>query len=148
MEIEAQSNTPPWTKKLFDYEFDNRVGRVWGARVGGELVAFLVAHFILDEVHILNFGVRRSMRGQGVGRALISHILQETFDESARWATLEVRKSNRVARTLYESLGFSEVAVREKYYSDDGEDAIVMGLNIQHFISQHVDGGLARVAGR
>lgn len=140
VEIEAQSNTPPWTKKLFDYEFDNEVGRIWGARLGGDLVGFLVAHFVLDEVHILNFGVRRSLRGQGIGRALISHVLRETFDESARWSTLEVRKSNRAARALYESLGFSEIAIREKYYSDDLEDAVVMGLNLQHFISQHEEG--------
>lgn len=136
VEIEAESNTPPWSEELFKAEFQNRVGIVYGARVGGKLVGFLVAHFILDEFHILNFGVRKDFRGNGIGRALISQVLREMHSESARWATLEVRKSNLIARGLYESLGFSETGIRERYYPDDNEDGVVMSLNIQQFVME------------
>ena len=40
--------------------------------------------------------------------------------------TLEVRRSNAGAITLYESFGFRSAGVRRRYYADNGEDAIVM----------------------
>ncbi|HTG42464.1 MAG TPA: hypothetical protein VK697_12715, partial [Methylomirabilota bacterium] len=43
-----------------------------------------------------------------------------------RQATLEVRLSNKAARHLYEKFGFRPVGVRPRYYSDDGEDALIM----------------------
>lgn len=48
-----------------------------------------------------------------------------------RYATLEVRRSNMGAIRLYEKLGFRSVGIRRGYYSDTGEDAIVMMLNIK-----------------
>ena len=44
----------------------------------------------------------------------------------ARWLTLEVRKSNAVAQALYLKYTFKEMGVRRRYYSDNGEDALVM----------------------
>jgi len=43
---------------------------------------------------------------------------------------LEVRKSNLPAQKLYEALGFSITGIRKGYYSDDGEDALAMTLEI------------------
>jgi ribosomal-protein-alanine N-acetyltransferase len=39
---------------------------------------------------------------------------------------LEVRLSNKGAQLLYRKFGFKPIAIRQKYYSDNGEDAIVM----------------------
>jgi ribosomal-protein-alanine N-acetyltransferase len=44
----------------------------------------------------------------------------------ARNATLEVRLSNVAARRLYERFGFRPVGVRPRYYTDNGEDALIM----------------------
>jgi ribosomal-protein-alanine N-acetyltransferase len=44
--------------------------------------------------------------------------------------TLEVRKSNLAAQKLYESMGFLTTGVRKGYYSDDGEDALAMTLEL------------------
>ncbi len=40
--------------------------------------------------------------------------------------TLEVRKSNLGAQTLYRKYGFKDIGIRKAYYSDNREDAIVM----------------------
>ncbi len=40
--------------------------------------------------------------------------------------TLEVRRTNAGAITLYESFGFRSAGVRRRYYQDNGEDAIIM----------------------
>ena len=48
------------------------------------------------------------------------------MDRHAREATLEVRLSNLAARRLYEKYGFRPVGIRPRYYSDNGEDALIM----------------------
>ena len=45
--------------------------------------------------------------------------------------TLEVRRSNDAARSLYAGFGFRQIGVRQRYYSDNGEDAIVMQLALR-----------------
>lgn len=132
--IEAESNRPPWSEQLILQEFSHQHARVLGARLGGKLVGFLICHVVQDEAHIMNFGVAATARGQGVGRAILADLIRELHTEAVRWITLEVRRSNFVARKLYESTGFEEVGVRPKYYSDNQEDALVLKLNIGHFV--------------
>jgi ribosomal-protein-alanine N-acetyltransferase len=136
--IESESNTPPWSEKLFSKEFDNPHSFVFGARFRGVLVGFLVAHVITDEAHIVNFGVRASERGKNFGKTLLKEALTDLYWRGVRWVTLEVRRSNAVARGLYESLGFYEVGVRESYYFNNLEDAIVMSLNIRQFMDEQL----------
>lgn len=133
--IENVSNRPPWPADLFRGEFKYSYSYTYGARAGGELVAFLVAHHVLDELHILNFGVKPELRGKGIGKKLLAAVLHEFFRKSARWATLEVRRSNDVAKSLYDKFGFFEVGIREKYYTDDGEDGLVLRLDMDSFVS-------------
>ncbi len=47
-------------------------------------------------------------------------------DLDARVVTLEVRLSNAPARALYQRFGFRPVGIRPRYYSDNGEDALIM----------------------
>ena len=44
----------------------------------------------------------------------------------ARISTLEVRRSNVPAITLYLAIGYRQVGVRPNYYAEEREDAIVM----------------------
>lgn len=135
--IENVSNRPPWPAELFKSEFKYSYAHLYGARAGGELIAFLSAHHVLDELHILNFGVKPEVRGQGVGKKLLAAVIHEFYKKSARWATLEVRKSNSVARALYDKFGFFEVGIREKYYTDDQEDGLVLRLDMESFVASH-----------
>ena len=130
-EIEQECNRPPWDEALFAKEFKNHHAFIYGVRTSGQLVGFLVCHIVMDEAHIVNFGVRESFRGKGLGRALISEVLNELNAEAVRWVTLEVRQSNQPALYLYKSLGFYEAGLRAKYYSDNGEDALLMRANLQ-----------------
>ena len=51
-------------------------------------------------------------------------------ERGARLATLEVRRSNAPAIALYRSLGYRQVGVRPRYYAEEGEDAIVMDMEL------------------
>jgi ribosomal-protein-alanine N-acetyltransferase len=84
------------------------------------------------EAHILNVCIRADLRGQGVGRRLLTWLLDEARAAGHGWAFLEVRPSNRPAILLYESLGFVPVGLRRGYYQAVGgrEDAIVYRLDL------------------
>lgn len=133
-EIERESNSPPWSERLFANEFQNECALIFGARLEGEIVGFLICHAVVDEAHVVNFAIASNYRKRGIGYALISHVLRDLHLRGVRWVTLEVRKSNQAARALYDELGFAEVGVRAGYYPDNQEDAIVMSLNIRQFI--------------
>jgi [ribosomal protein S18]-alanine N-acetyltransferase len=84
------------------------------------------------EAHILNVCVRADLRGQGIGRGLLTWLLDEARAAGQGWVFLEVRPSNRPAILLYESLGFASVGLRRGYYQAVGgrEDAIVYRLDL------------------
>ena len=57
---------------------------------------------------------------------LIEFMLESTEAEGIVSHTLEVRESNKAAIRLYEKYDFKETGVRRNYYSDNGEDAVIM----------------------
>ncbi len=81
---------------------------------------------MVDEAHITTFAVHPAWRRQRIGERLLLAFLDVAVDRSAHEATLEVRLSNLPARKLYEKYGFRPVGLRPRYYSDDGEDALIM----------------------
>ena len=48
------------------------------------------------------------------------------------YLTLEVRASNLVAQTLYQSLEFQALAIRKRYYTDNQEDAVIMRVDFDN----------------
>jgi ribosomal-protein-alanine N-acetyltransferase len=81
---------------------------------------------MVDEAHITTFAVLPAWRRQGVGARLLIELLDMAVGMGASVATLEVRLSNRAARSLYERFGFHPVGLRPRYYSDNHEDALIM----------------------
>jgi len=81
-------------------------------------------------VHLLDLAVDEASRRRGVGRELVARVLGEARESGARLVLLEVRRSNAAAIALYRSAGFTENGVRRGYYSDNGEDALEMSLEL------------------
>jgi len=95
-------------------------------RIGDEIVAYGGMWVMVDEAHITTFAVHPRWRRRGIGERLLLALLDLAIDRRAREATLEVRLSNLAARRLYEKYGFRPAGIRPRYYSDDGEDALIM----------------------
>jgi len=123
--IEETSFISPWTRASFLNELRSSHSQLTVAERQGKIVGYLCCWYVADEVHILNVAVHSDSRRQGVGEHLLEHALIIGRQHAARSANLEVRRSNIAAIALYEKFGFSEVAVRRRYYSD-GEDALLM----------------------
>ena len=49
---------------------------------------------------------------------------------------LEVRSSNHAARKLYENFGFAVQGVRRNYYTETGEDAVIMSADLKRAVAQ------------
>ncbi|MFO8071092.1 MAG: ribosomal protein S18-alanine N-acetyltransferase [Polyangia bacterium] len=128
MEIERACFGSPWPRQAMRDEISRF--RIWSraevALLDGEIGGFSVYWVVASELHLLDLAVAPRFRRRGVARALIAHMLQR--EDGIDLVVLEVRRSNFAARGLYRSFGFAELGVRERYYADDGEDAIVMGL--------------------
>ena len=92
----------------------------------GDIIGFAGVWVVIDEGHITNIAVRKDYRGQGIGRLLTAGLMQYAANLGVTYMTLEVRRSNETAQSLYRSLGFIQVGVRKKYYEDNGEDALFM----------------------
>ena len=126
-EIEQLSFRTPWPAYAFEQELKgNRLARYLVARAGDRVVGFAGVWLMVDEAHITTFGVHPDWRRQGVGRQLLLNLAELSIAIGARRMTLEVRASNEVAQALYRSFGFDVAGRRPAYYTDDGEDALVM----------------------
>jgi len=94
------------------------------------VVGYAVMMSVLDEAHLLNISIAGERQGQGLGRALLNHLIDTARRYGATMMFLEVRPSNKNAIALYESIGFNEFSIRKGYYPahNGREDAILMGL--------------------
>ena len=125
--IERRSFTTPWPENAYLEELTrNRMARYVVAKVGDEIVGYAGLWMIVDEGHITTFGVDPSWRRRGIGQRVLLYVTDMSRELGATRMTLEVRVSNTAAQALYGKFGFVETGRRPGYYSDDGEDALVM----------------------
>jgi [ribosomal protein S18]-alanine N-acetyltransferase len=90
------------------------------------IVGYAGIWVMTDEAHVTTIASHPNVRGQGVGEFLLVALTHRGMEIGARWMTLEVRASNTIAQNLYRKYTFKEMGVRRRYYSDNGEDALVM----------------------
>jgi [ribosomal protein S18]-alanine N-acetyltransferase len=126
-DIERSSFPVPWPPYAFRQELEsNRLAHYLVVRVDGEIVAYGGVWLMVDEAHVTTFAVRPEWRRRGIGGRLMLELLAFAKGVGASVATLEVRLTNVAARNLYQRFGFRPVGVRPRYYSDNGEDALIM----------------------
>jgi len=126
--IESASFSNPWTRDMFLRELAN-AGVSYGYVLrgpDGRASAFCTLWVVVDEVHINNLAVDPAWRGHGLGQALLEFILRLWSDLGAERATLEVRRSNEAAMSLYAKLGFTVAGIRRDYYTEPVEDALIL----------------------
>jgi ribosomal-protein-alanine N-acetyltransferase len=125
--IERASFAAPWPPDAYRNELStNRLASYVVARADDLVVGFAGIWVMVDEAHVTTFAVDPRWRRRGVGERLLLALLDLSVTRRAREATLEVRLSNMPARRLYEKYGFRPVGIRPRYYSDNGEDALIM----------------------
>ena len=127
-EVESESFTNPWTREMYASELRNRsVCHILVVRTEERpVVGFCAFWLVCDEIHINNLAIHPTLRGCGIGTALVQDVLARAEALGADRATLEVRESNGDARRLYERLGFYLAGTRRSYYTNPVEDALIL----------------------
>lgn len=122
----------PWQPSVYQTELNNRAATYLVARIGRETVGYGGAWTIADETHLTTLAVDPRYRGKRIGERLLLCLMEEAVMRRASHATLEVRESNCPAQSLYRKYGFRNAAIRKSYYTDTGENAIVMWADAIH----------------
>ncbi|HEY3315918.1 MAG TPA: ribosomal protein S18-alanine N-acetyltransferase [Bacillota bacterium] len=127
MEVERASFSSPWSRQAFVRELtDNVYAHYIVARVSARVMGYAGMWLVMGEAHVTNIAIHPDFRGRGFGERLLRRLMEEAVTGHANRMTLEVRKTNQVARRLYDKLGFSAQGLRKRYYTDTNEDAIIM----------------------
>lgn len=132
MAIEEASFPTPWSRSLFEGEIARSFSDALVAvsAESGEILGYSVCWTVADEAHLLNIAVTPESRGIGVGRALLGECIRRGAKAGATLIHLEVRAGNREALRLYARHGFSFQGIRRGYYTDTGEDAILLSRDL------------------
>ncbi|MFZ5944414.1 MAG: ribosomal protein S18-alanine N-acetyltransferase [Bacillota bacterium] len=138
VEIENVSFTTPWSSYAFSCEvLDNNFAVyfvVTPDQDRDKVIGYGGMWIILDEAHITNIAIAPPYRGRRYGEILMLKLIEKAILRGAERITLEVRKSNKSAQTLYERLGFKEAGLRKGYYVDNNEDAVIMWKSLREGI--------------
>jgi ribosomal-protein-alanine N-acetyltransferase len=127
----------PSNPAIGDNGLRGRISRLFGGRhdepvtpaLESELrsiVGYAGLWLMTDEAHITTIAVDPDYQGNGLGELLLVALIDRAQQIGAHWLTLEVRVTNKVAQALYAKYTFKEMGLRRRYYSDNGEDALVM----------------------
>lgn len=125
-ELEKECFSSPWSEEGLKSELTNEFARFFVAVSDGEIAGYIGAHNVLGEVYITNVAVFKAFRRQGIAKKLIAFLLETAKNENAEFVTLEVRKSNFHAISLYEKMGFKAVGERKDFYEKPRENAVLM----------------------
>lgn len=85
----------------------------------------------VNQSEVQTIAVSQTARGQGLGRDLMTHLIDESRRANCLEMFLEVRADNTVAQKLYEKLGFEQIDIRKRYYQPDNVDAHVLRLTLE-----------------
>ncbi len=124
-DLEKECFSEPWSENSLREELSNETARFYVLRDSENLLGYIGANNICNEVYITNVAVNSKYRGNGYGKILVNHLIKQSELERAFFITLEVRKSNENAILLYEKCGFKNVGERKNFYSKPTEDAII-----------------------
>jgi [ribosomal protein S18]-alanine N-acetyltransferase len=131
LEIEKASFKYPWSRRFFLEEVQVECARAVVAEIADRVIGYVLFWLLPDDVDVHNIAVHPDYRRRAIGRSLLEYVVAAAQQRSSAHVTLEVRKSNEAAQQLYKSLGFAITGERRGYYSDDGEDALTMALNLR-----------------
>ena len=126
-EVERCCFPKPWSLDVIRHDIsENGKARYYVAIDAGHVVGYMSVWALDYEGFINNIAVIPGHRRKHIASMLIEAMLEATEAEGIVSHTLEVRKSNKAARRLYGNFDFKETSIRSHYYSDNGEDAIIM----------------------
>lgn len=124
-ELEKKCFSQPWPFESFVNILSNDHAAYFTLYTDGIFSGYIGMYDLIDEVSVINIAVDPLYRGKGFGRLLMEAAEKFAIQRNCPRITLEVRKSNTTARSLYESVGYTQYSMIKDYYTDPKEDAVL-----------------------
>ena len=132
MAIEEVSFPTPWSRGMFIEDFPRDFSdTLVAAGTEDEVLGYSVCWTTAGESHLLNIAVHPAWRGRGIARALLTECIRRAARAGSSVIFLEVRAENEAAQRLYRSMGFTFRGIRKGYYTDTGEDAVILDREVR-----------------
>ncbi|GGF28367.1 putative ribosomal-protein-alanine acetyltransferase [Halobacillus andaensis] len=133
MVVEHATFAVPWTEETFRKEVngENPYAHYYVIEDQGEVFGYCGVWLIIDEAHVTNIAIHPDHRGKKYGEQLFRYSFEQVIEMGAIQLSLEVRVSNTAAQHLYRKFGLVPGGIRKNYYTDNGEDALVMWVGLK-----------------
>ncbi|MDK4696553.1 ribosomal protein S18-alanine N-acetyltransferase [Kingella negevensis] len=124
--LDVATNSSAWSPVWWQATLTSRHDTVLVATNDNDsIVGFIAWQHVTDEWELHLIATQPEYRKQGIASTLLQKMFQAATKHNASRILLEVRLSNQNAQQLYTQQGFSQIAVRPRYYRD-GEDGVIM----------------------
>lgn len=130
-EMEHQLFFDAWSEKSILETLSQPNSICLMAEKAGRAAGYILAYRAADEAEIARIAVAKELQRQGVARALLDDFESVCRAQEINKLLLDVRSGNMAARALYEKSGFQEDGIRQRFYRDPEEDAVLMSKAIR-----------------
>lgn len=125
-EIEKNCFSKPWSQKAIEAELNNENAYFYVLIFENNIIGYGGMHIAIDECYIANIAVLPDFQRKGFGKLITSYLISKAINLNCEFISLEVRPSNTIAISMYNSLGFEEVGRRRNFYTSPTEDGLIM----------------------
>lgn len=130
LEKRAYGGKTPWMAEIFRKELQKRDSLYLTVYQEETLIAVIGMHLSEIDAHVTNITVDPKWQKKGLGTCLMKLMIDYAQQNGCQLVSLEVRADNKVAKKLYQKLGFTVNFVRPNYYQDVHKDGLNMVLHL------------------
>lgn len=123
--VEKECFASPWSEKSLSEELENGNAYFFVADINGEIAGYMGTISVFGECSVTNVAVKEKYRNKGIASSLLQRAILNSVFLDDEFITLEVRKSNTPAISLYEKFGFRKMGERKNFYRSPTEDAYI-----------------------
>ena len=129
-EMEQQIFSDSWSEKSVLETVQQKQSVCFAAEKAGHLLGYLLAYHAADEAEIARIAVQKEARRQGAAGKLMQALEHYCEQHKMEKLLLDVRESNEAARSFYTKNGFVEDGIRQGFYVNPSEDAVLMSRQL------------------
>ena len=129
-EMEQQIFSDPWSEKSVMETVQQKQSVCFAAEKAGHLLGYLLVYHAADEAEIARIAVQKEARRQGAAGKLMQALEHYCEEHKMEKLLLDVRESNEAARSFYTKNGFVEDGIRQGFYVNPSEDAVLMSRQL------------------
>jgi ribosomal-protein-alanine N-acetyltransferase len=127
--LEKDNFSDAWSEKSLEDTFEYDYNHLLVEKRDGKVVGYVIYSDVQGEAELLRIAVDKAYRRRGIAALLMQNMLDELIESGAERVSLEVRAHNISAVTLYKKFGFIDIFIRENYYTDPVDDALIFQLH-------------------